>query len=320
MIAPEDELLHPVGSSPHWQESFYFNWVDPRHGVFGLARLGFRFHERRVDALVLTLRHGRPAFLYPAVGLRLQGGARDLDPRRGLRAAGLSLTMEEPLRRWRLELTTARRSMRLCFEAETPPFDFREAGALAANMAGEHFEQAGRVTGFLDLGAERLELEALGQRDKSWGVRDWGRLDGWTWVTAHCEDGFGFNATESFEGARRFTSGFVHEGGVTSGLREVGMSFTWSPRRARLPETTRLSLVDGRGVSHEVVATTLGSFPLLKRGVWLEEAQAAFVIRSSDGRERRGHGVVEHVWRPPWWRVAARLPTLASVGLRTVRP
>jgi hypothetical protein len=56
-------------------------------------------------------------------------------------------------------------------------------------MTGAHFEQSGRVTGWtrfgIERGAERHEIDALGQRDKSWGVRDWARLEGWNWLAGH---------------------------------------------------------------------------------------------------------------------------------------
>lgn len=58
MIEERDEWLHEVGSDLAWQESFYFNWADPEHRAFTLARTGDRFHPRKTDGLVISLRDG----------------------------------------------------------------------------------------------------------------------------------------------------------------------------------------------------------------------------------------------------------------------
>ena len=37
LIEESDERLHTPGAGKAWQESYYFNWSDPAHDVFGLA-------------------------------------------------------------------------------------------------------------------------------------------------------------------------------------------------------------------------------------------------------------------------------------------
>ena len=75
------------------------------------------------------------------------------------------------------------------FEAHTPAFDYHSPRAdgepprMATTTTGSHFEQAGSVTGWTHFQRERQEIRALGQRDKSWGVRDWNRLEGWNWIS-----------------------------------------------------------------------------------------------------------------------------------------
>jgi hypothetical protein len=161
----------------------------------GLAQIGSRFNQDRMDGLALTIRHGRPSLFYPAAPVSHHGAWSDQDPRAALRTRGLTLVMEEPLRRWRIRLE-GRTRMDLRFDATSPPFDYRAEGRrIAADMTGAHFEQCGRVTGWLDCKGERVEIDAAGQRDKSWGVRDWRNLTGWNWITAHFDDGVGFNAT-----------------------------------------------------------------------------------------------------------------------------
>ena len=42
-IVAVDEELHVPGEHPHWQESYYFNWVDLDGQALGFARIGYRF-------------------------------------------------------------------------------------------------------------------------------------------------------------------------------------------------------------------------------------------------------------------------------------
>ena len=60
--------------------------------------------------------------------------------------------------------------MALTFECLTEPH-------YAARGIRGHFEQSGRVSGIIELGEERWEVNGYGVRDKSWGPRDWGAQD-----------------------------------------------------------------------------------------------------------------------------------------------
>jgi len=144
MIEPKDEQLHDYGPHPDWQESFYFNWADPERRAFTLARIGYRFNAGKTDGLIISLRDGETELFYGPADIDHEGPCSDEDPARGLRARRFVVTMEEPLRRWRLELE-GDQSMDLVFEAHTPVFDYHEGGRrLASTMTGQHFEQTGR--------------------------------------------------------------------------------------------------------------------------------------------------------------------------------
>jgi hypothetical protein len=74
-----------------------------------------------------------------------------------------------------------------------------------------------RVSGTLRVGDEQLELRAVGQRDHSWGTRDWWGMD-WVWSAGHLADGTRFHGGEfRLRGAPPVSVGYVQppEGGVT---------------------------------------------------------------------------------------------------------
>jgi hypothetical protein len=63
------------------------------------------------------------------------------------------------------------------WEALGPQFDYPHGGGQA--YAG-HYQHAGRVHGDILLGRERIAFDGVGERDHSWGVRDWWAV-GWHW-------------------------------------------------------------------------------------------------------------------------------------------
>lgn len=292
MIDVQDEWLHEVGSDPAWQESFYFNWADPERQAFTLARTGYRFHPQKTDGLVVSLREGDLELFYAPADIDHEGDCRDEDPARGMRANDLIVTMEEPLRRWRLQIE-GDRGMDVVFEAHTPAFDYhREDARLASTMTGAHFEQSGTVTGWTHFGAERREVRAFGQRDKSWGVRDWERLEGWNWIAAQFGPDLSFNLMQTIENGEALDNGFVFRDGANHPIEKSRIEWDWeSPDLMR---SAHIELTEATGLIHRVRADRLGTFPILRGDVWLEESHVAY---SWEGAGRGGQGVVEHVWR-----------------------
>jgi hypothetical protein len=52
-----------------------------------------------------------------------------------------------------------------------------------------------QVHGQIDVGDERIEFDGHGQRDHSWGVRDWW-VFGWCWTAGRLNDGLRFHASD----------------------------------------------------------------------------------------------------------------------------
>ena len=313
-----DEELHEIGPDRHWQESYYFNWADPNHDVFGLTRIGLRFHEQRVDGLILTIRNGKPEYVYPAVNLRQRNPWNEHSAEGGLQARNLMYVMEEPLRRWRLSLT-GRNSMDLLWESLSPAFDYGESEhALPPNVAGRHFEQVGRVTGWTRFKGQELEINGLGQRDKSWGVRDWQNIEGWNWISVQLGEDLAFNVWELWYQGHRHINGFIFRDGVTHAVEKVEIELVWAGRM-HVPQAVRISIRDASGGSTSVHGEALGHFPLVKEGLWIQETHARFTAESST-QQSHGVGVIEHAWRPSRLQMMARTPHLVGVAGRVLIP
>ena len=187
----DHELMHPVGEAPAWSESYYFNFVDPKTKIGMFTRMGFRPGDGWADALhAVYLPGSRVAFTYGRRDIGSDLAVYDGD----LRAGELTITNGESHKRWRLQFDgpaqdmidasvllqrsklrpagwfqQAHMHMDLTFDCITQPhFTFAEESAYG------HFEQSGRISGEIHIGADRYDVEGFGVRDKSWGPRDWG--------------------------------------------------------------------------------------------------------------------------------------------------
>jgi hypothetical protein len=291
------EQPHQPEENPHAQESWYFNWTDLEHDMFGLARTGFKYHEGQPEPLILTITGDFPEYIYPAEVIPPMSATWDkIDAAHGLVAGSMRVTMEQPFRRWRIQLE-GENSMDLLFESFTPVFDYHAQGReTAPSMTTAHFEQSVRVTGWPRFNKKERTINGFGQRDKSWGVRVWPDIVGWDWISAQFGDTVTFNVMRTLEKDRVFLNGFVYHEGKNRALTSAAIDYTWGSH-SHEPAKTRLELEDEDGNSHLITAETRGIFTIPKPPVRLEEAYARFTYHGA-ARTLTGGGVVEHVWRP----------------------
>lgn len=202
-LRPEDDYTHPLGPEPNFNESMYFNFFDRARSLGGFIRLGNRANEGHAEmTLTLYLDDGRVLFTFKRAPIT-NNDAFD--------AGGVRFVVEEPGQR----LRTTYRGSAVCLRepremadpsrafADNPRADVRldllhdavgplygSAGSAAESkrdaerqFARAHYEQHMHVTGTIEHGGERFELDGYGLRDHSWGPRSWQAIDGYDWLT-----------------------------------------------------------------------------------------------------------------------------------------
>lgn len=206
----EDEAGHPAGHEPLWSESWYFDFADPGQGIGGWIRLGLipnqnttwitglvcgpdiptfalvDFHD--TGAVELTLEATEPLRTY-RVSMRGRGQAYD-DP------AGL--LRDEPGRP--VEMT-----MDLTWTTTGTPYQYRIT---------PRYEIPCTVSGTLTVDGHEFAIgDVPGQRDHSWGVRDWWAMD-WVWSALHLDDGSHVHGVElRIPGAPQLGIGYLQPPG-----------------------------------------------------------------------------------------------------------
>ncbi len=246
-----DEGAHEPGAEPLWSESWYADFVDEGQGIGGWFRLGLipnqgtawvnalvcgpdiptvavndfevelpdDFGVVRTDAIELSHNATEPLRTY-RVGVRGRGQAYD-DPSALLRG--------EPGRPVDL-------SMDLTWTTAGTPYLYRLT---------PRYEIPCTVSGTVVADGRTVAVEGVpGQRDHSWGVRDWWSMD-WVWSALHLRDGSHLHGVDlRIPGSPPLGVGYIQSpAGSLVELQTVSARETFGDNG--LPRTTTLALSPG---------------------------------------------------------------------------
>lgn len=221
---PEDERVHPVGDGPLWGESWYFDFHDAAGTVGGYVRIGQYPNLGVIWYWACLVGVDRPLVTVIDHTIPMGRDRSSLE----LRGEGLwaDHNVEEPWQRWSLgleafalavddpaeayaETTGGARGVRTPFAFD---LEWETDGAVFAYPEGlDRYEIPCRVHGTLDVGTERLEIDGFGQRDHSWGGRDWWSW-GWLWSAFRLDDGQRYHAVSILPSAM-WSMGYHQPGG-----------------------------------------------------------------------------------------------------------
>jgi hypothetical protein len=189
VVTPADELAHPPGAEPHWEEAWSFAFVaagglrGPNAvAVGGYARLALRPGERTAwwwsavagpdRPLVLVREHDvdlpRPrTFEVRASGLWAEPVCETPFEHWSIGLEAFAVALDDPVESYRLERgDRVPFGLDLEWEADGPP-------VLVAPDRQQGYAQACTVHGDVLVGSERIVVTGPGTRDHLWGPKDW---------------------------------------------------------------------------------------------------------------------------------------------------
>lgn len=195
--SPEDELAHPATNEPLWSESWYADFADATEGLGGWFRVGLIPNQQTawIHALVCGPDQATVA-VDCRVPLANRGYAtwsvRDDD-------VELAHSSYAPLQTYHVDLRAKGQSyqdpsallrgepgesvdlaMNLTWTTDGTPYQYRLT---------TRYEIPCTVSGTVTVKHARYQIDSVpGQRDHSWGVRDWWSMD-WMWSALHLDDG-----------------------------------------------------------------------------------------------------------------------------------
>jgi hypothetical protein len=258
----DTDIIHPFGEHHEWNESFYFSFYDREMDITAFMRIGLKPNkdEKSLFCFLMT-----PDGL---IGLRGAEGYRDAS----LRVQGVEFHKVEAEKRWGLSfkgmmgkltedgMVPIEAEFDLRWESLNDVFDYRacvsgEKERISQKVASEHLEQFGKVIGELRIGDRRYAIDALGERDHSWGIRDWTAPRMWIWLTAQFSDRCALNVTKLTVDEGVVDAGFIHLDGKN--LPVVGAGIDTIYRDNGGPERFEMVLTDDSGCEHRVFAEIL---------------------------------------------------------------
>jgi hypothetical protein len=210
-LTAADEGRHTPGPEELWGESWYLDWCAPDGGHGGYVRLGFYpnlgvawWWVAVVEASrgpVIVMDHSLPVpaeglavpdvELMPGAGFADFGVRADSEGVRHTRPSGpLHGDAGEPVP-VRVDLT---------WHAAGPPFPYAMT---------TRYELSCTVRGTVTVAGREIPVDGPGQRDHSWGWRDWWMFP-WSWTSGRLADGRAFHAARSLlPDALLFATGYV---------------------------------------------------------------------------------------------------------------
>ncbi|MGI8756394.1 MAG: DUF7065 domain-containing protein [Acidimicrobiales bacterium] len=213
---PADERPHPPGTDPYWNESWYFDVVDAERDLAAYVRLGLYPNQGVAwywacvvgpdRPLVTVIDHEVPLPPKGSMEIRTEGLWADQTVETPLdhMTVGLeafAVGVDDPAEVYG-DLRGERVPLGLDLEWETD-------GETYAYPGVTRYEVPCRVHGEVLVGQERIEIEGWGQRDHSWGVRDWWSM-GWSWTAGRLDDGTRYHGTAvDLDGEPIYATGYL---------------------------------------------------------------------------------------------------------------
>ena len=209
LLSPEDDNFHVPGEHKWWHETCFFYFYVPERRIgcwlynyvrpnIGVAGGGCWVWDDR------TFFHMEAPYYacYSALPLPDHRDLRDFTFPSGVR-----VQCEKPIERYRLTYTDRDWiDIDVCWQAIQNPW-VRASGDPPQPY---HWEQFGHVTGHLTLGGDRLEVDCLAMRDRTWSPRSekWKDGGGGSYASAAVSGDLNFLAT----GGDRITGFMTMEG------------------------------------------------------------------------------------------------------------
>jgi hypothetical protein len=195
-----DEGFHEVGEGTWWGESWYFDFATLDGALGGYVRIGFYPHQQACwywaclvgegRRPIMVVDHDVPVGRTPALEVRHEGLWADHTievpfDHVTVGCEAFALVLDDAADAYR-PLVGERVPFGLDLEWDTDGVGYPYA------PPATRYEVPCRVQGEVLVGDERIAFDGIGQRDHSWGERDWWSL-GWTWSAGWLDDGTRFH-------------------------------------------------------------------------------------------------------------------------------
>jgi hypothetical protein len=283
LSAIHDHLLVDYPGDHTWTESIWFSWAIPERDITGFVWIHFRPNQNCIcGGPAMWDRSGQLAFQFPFFDWqalrKLPAGKWGVDYDKFDFATdwSMDIRMIEPMRKYRIRYDRAGFNMDLTWTAVAPANamggeDNADIGADLSRAFRSHFEQPGRIAGFVEVDGERLAVDCFSMRDGGHGPRSMeaAKPGAYGWAIAGEGNAFHYIAPDATGAEAPVVAGFLWRDGKTAPL--VSGSRRVIAREGPRPIAVELHARDALGrdlhaTGREQVPALITVFP--DRGNW----------------------------------------------------
>ncbi len=267
-----EKLVHKPNTHPEWNESFYFCFSDRENGINAMTRLGLK--PNKDDAMtffLLFLPDGSVAGYRDTEGIHGEWGSHEW------KAKGMSFTpnmdgtwryvyegpmiqvaepADFPLIQQNPALIKAilPTRMDMSFKPIHKEYEYsahmtQESLEIGKKAGDEHWEQIGLIDGTIKIGEKNYRIHRqIGQRDHTYGVRDWTGVGDWLYYVVWFNEGLAVNpAAIVMDDGKVSWGGFLFRDGVNYPIKEMRiLDQKFSDRVIPISSTLELITEDGK--------------------------------------------------------------------------
>ena len=202
---PEDEHTHSPAAAEAWQESVVLIWWDFENRIGGLHRLGHEPNRNGGQAVIFSI-VWTPEWVYKLVRQDFPLNPQTERSTRMMAGGNGALHYDyDGVIRWRIEQDEVSLSLAVT-DYHAPLNPFTKVGDMAKDMASDHTEASGTVSGHVVMKGKRYEVRnALAYRDHSWGIRNWEMIKAHRWLVGNLGPDFNFCVIAYLDANQKFS-------------------------------------------------------------------------------------------------------------------
>jgi hypothetical protein len=274
-----EQLTHPNfrTENPEWNESYYFVFYDTKNNLGGMTRIGFKPNKQEGMAFFfLFLPSGSAAGYYAEKKIK--------DYTKSIKVGGITHWCQEKTK-WsynfkgnmifvknpedlpevrkqpKLIIGNQKVNMDILFKPINEPYEYSqhmtsESLEIGKKAGDKHWEQIATLSGNIQIANENFLIKnALGQRDHTYGVRDWTGVGNWLYYVVWFNKDLAINpAAIITENGQMSTGGFIFRNGNNIPLRTINVVDQKFREDGVLPVSSELYIVDALGDTHTLKA------------------------------------------------------------------
>jgi hypothetical protein len=233
-----DDYLHEPDERLKWRESYYFNWIDIDNNISGFSTLGIVPNEKKREFVFILFKDNKREVYYREPDLAEYNKENFNNM---LSDKKLQYELIEPLKEWNIKYNSRKYKFQINFKNRHQPYYFGKDSSASWHR---HFESSGIIEGSLVLrNGDKIKIRGFGQRDKSWGYRDWHEFDKWYAGHFQFRDWASGFRKDYIKGTSE-VSGYIWNGQKNIPLKNVETDVKYDDDTFNSPIVTNYTLID----------------------------------------------------------------------------